>query len=168
MSTSDSDYPGGLHKNGHDRLQDRDISALRTAVDALEVSLEDKHEKTRTAFEDFKSSNDRTHQEIAGNIRTGTTVGRLLWGLVFIFVTSLGGLLGYGFGRFDDLQVEVQELSAYFSGFQKLGLKWGEDLDRTDDRHDREIKILRERLQQHHHRGGYHDRNPDNTDHKGD
>jgi hypothetical protein len=165
MSTSDSDYPGGLHKNGHDRLQDRDINALRTAVDALEVSLEDKHEKTRTAFEAFKASNDRTHQEIAGNIRTGTTVGRLLWGLVFIFVTSLGGLLGYGFGRFDDLQIEVQTLKS----FQAADSVRESSQNRIDDRHDREIKVIREQMRQdreqirqHHERNGSHRSPPSN------
>jgi hypothetical protein len=88
-----------ITKNGHDQIQDRDIRELR------ELVLE------------YKEDNSKQHEyivslisSIQGDVKAASWVGRVLWGVVFIFITFLGAFLGWAATQIYDLGDEIKEV----------------------------------------------------------
>ena len=150
----DSDRPREISKNGRDHRQDSDIRDLKEALHDLENSTYSKHELLRDKIDSFRETNDQVHTGLRADIQTGTTVGRLLWGLAFLFLTSLGGLLGYGFSEIDRLDNEIHVIEAKtIANLATQGSKL-EVADRDITRLYLSIKELRDIIERKH-GGGY-------------
>ena len=126
----DSDRPRELIKNGHDIIQDREIKVLYETINKLEDTFSHNYDRISTSFETFRMENEQAHSAMRSALASSASVNNILRALALVFITSLGGLLGYGFGEIDDIKSDVRTIDSRTSADWANGRKWGEVLDR--------------------------------------
>jgi hypothetical protein len=125
---TDTDPHQRPSKNGKDRQQDRELRELR----------EDNHEQHRDITALIAS--------LQGDVKAGALVGRVLWLLAFVFLSTLSGVIGWMANRIDDLRDEIDEVEHIAVEHEKEGMEIGRGLRRDVDSNEQDIKELRRRL----------------------
>ena len=120
------------------------------AIRKIVKELLDEHEHKELAF-DARVQKELEEvggivQRVSTDLASFTLAGRLLWGLVFVFISTLGALLGWGYAEINKLEDEVHAVTSKQAAFEERGTKWGEDLDDDVSRIDDELKELRRKL----------------------
>lgn len=134
-SYDSSDEHRAVRKNGHDQAQDRDLRELRRAIDAYREENVKQHAVLSDALKDMQ-----------GNWKGATMLAKLIWGLTFFFLSTLGGMVGWGAARLNELEHEIAKIDSRTSSDWSQGRKWGEQLDKDILRLEAEIRELRGRI----------------------
>lgn len=138
-SSDSDDKHRAVQKNGTDRQQDRAIRDLRSDW----LAWRDEDEATHRQII-------ATVAEIGGDIKAAGAVGRILWGLVFIFLSTLGGVLGWYAARIGDLEKRIEEVNRVSGEHEKEGMEIGRSLRRDVDNLAAEVREWRNHAQRHH------------------
>ena len=97
-------------------------------------------------------------------VKSDSSLRKQVFALVFLFLTTAAGMVGWAVAEFralhasveehtDELAREIKANSIHFSTFEARGRKWGEGLDAKDKEHDEQLRELRHRIDQKHGQG---------------
>lgn len=130
-----------IHKNGNgnEARQDRAIDDL--AKDLRRFTKEDKavHEQLVEGV-----------GELQGDLKAFALVGKVIWGVLFIFLTVLGTLLGYGYNEISHIERKLQEVDSRTQADWANGKRWSQSLDKDVQHLEDAIQELRR-----HHNGAH-------------
>jgi hypothetical protein len=124
-----------ISKNGHDHIQDRDIRELRAYLS------------------EYKDSNDSQHQSIIamvssiqGDVKAASWIGKILWGFAFVFMTTLGGFLGWSANQLSIMSDDISEVKAFSLSHVNKSDVIVEGLSKEIEHNEKELVLLKQEV----------------------
>ena len=138
-----------LQKNGHDNAQDRVLRELRLAIDKQREADRSAHgdilKKLEALDRDVMITHARDEEKALAETRLRRQVGLL----ATLFMTIAIGLVSWGTTQAHDLHQDVADLQSHFKEFQAIGIRWGDDIDARAAEQAKDLRDLRNLVQQH-------------------
>jgi len=130
-------------------LGDTPTKQYRVTKDNTEARQDEEIRKLRDDFAAYRSDDIRIHREltelvtgVAGTLGKYTFAGKLVWGLVGIFLASLAGLFGWQTARIGSLHTKFDDINARVSRIEAHTQDTNSDVDDLRQ----QIRELRKRL----------------------
>ena len=116
-------------------MGDTPTKQYRVTKDNTEARQDEEIRKLRDDFAAYRSDDIRIHREltelvtgVAGTLGKYTFAGKLVWGLVGIFLASLAGLFGWQTARISHLHEKMDNLNARLSKIEAIDQHLDTDL----------------------------------------
>ena len=139
-----------IYKNNGDQVVTREIQELRHD---LEQNQKDDQVDHQVILDKLAAlSLEQRTSSVLQNERASAegTIRRQVFALLLLFLTTVAGIIAWVESEFSDIHDDISNNSRIFSAFEARGIKWGEQLDKTDADMQEQLRELRRRINKKH------------------